>query len=111
MRRKTTGNISPGHQPSQYRLVLRKMQLSAIDPQGIAHAIVLKIGFFEVQQNAIGKSDCANTKVGDDGIFNDGAGWAKVRIGKCARCARNGCSHRNRPACGIGGQDIVGRRP
>ena len=83
MRRKTAGNISPGHQPSQHRLVLRKMQLSAIDPQGISHAIVLKIGFFEVQQNAIGKADCANAKVGDDCICNDSSGWTKIRIGKC----------------------------
>ena len=111
MHRKTAGNISAGHQPSQHRLVLGKMQSSPIDPQGISHAIVLKIGFFEVQQNAIGKADCANAKVANDCIFNDGAGGAKVRVGKCARCARDGCRHRNGAACGIGGQDIIGLRP
>ena len=58
------------------------MQLATINAQRIADSIVFKIGFFKVQQHAIGKADGANAQIRNRLVGNDSSGGAEVCVSK-----------------------------
>ena len=107
MRFKAAGHISCRHQSGQDGIFLAKMQLATINAQRIVDSIVFKIGFFEVQQYAIGKADGANAQVCNCLVGNDSSGGAEVCVSKIRRRPCHRRSDWRAPTDGISGHDFI----